>query len=92
MHLAPDAARKGAFKRKGPTIAIVIGSGPKGAPPKDEAMAEDEDGEDVTCPKCGHRFDPMESVEEDKAEDESDAYADDKKADDDDEEEDEEKV
>lgn len=90
--LPPDAVRKAAFKRKGPTIAIVIGGGPKSAPPKEEAIAKDEDGEDVTCPKCGHRFDPMESVEEPKAEDELDAYADDKKADDDDAEEDEEKV
>ncbi len=92
MHLAPDAARKGAFKRKGPTIAIVIGGAPKDAPPKNNAIAEDADGEDATCPKCGHRFDPLKSVEEDRAEDASDAYADDKKVDDDDAEEDKERV
>ena len=38
--LPPDAVRKAAFKRKGPTIAIVIGGEAKHGPPK---MDEEED-------------------------------------------------
>ena len=69
--LPPDAVRKAAFKRKGPTIAIVIGGEAKHGPPKtDEEKDEPKKGygipkddpcEECSCEHCGNTYDPADA-------------------------------
>ncbi len=78
--LPPDAVRKAAFKRKGPTIAIVIGGEAKHGPPnteKDEEEDEPKKGygmpkyvpcEECECSKCGHVYDPADAKNADAEE------------------------
>jgi len=71
--LPPDAVRKAAFKRKGPTIAIVIGGEAKHAPPEaksdkkpmddtqDEGQDEQDPCDECTCERCGNKYDPADA-------------------------------
>lgn len=84
--LPPDAVRKGAFKRKGPSIAIVIGGPAKRGPSdQDEDMDEEKDEpkkgygvpknvpcEECECSKCGHMYDPADAKNDDMEEEEDD--------------------